>query len=174
MNDSTPITNALPLSVRALNVLYGNRHARHPSPYTLPIRTIGELRSLPHGELLKRRGCGRVVGEEIRAFLANLPPSEPQPFDHNKVVRLVNAARDVLRLGEHPALRDALAALNDVVKHYDAKHPHILCHAHDPVGVEQDINADGWTVGMGWSHSDRSQQQADGRWLLYVEPLEDM
>ena len=57
-------------------------------------------------------------------------------------------------------------------KHYDAKHPHIVCPVYDPVAVEREINTDGWTVGMNWCCSGPEQEQPDGRWLLYLEPLD--
>ena len=60
----------------------------------------------------------------------------------------------------------------EVSKHYNAEYPHIICPVHDPVAVEREINADGWTVGENWSHSDPEQEQPDGRWILYVQELD--
>lgn len=49
--------------------------------------------------------------------------------------------------------------------------PFVVCDVHDPIRVEDALSLFGFTVGDNWTFSSPEQEQDDGRWKLFVEPI---
>jgi len=57
--------------------------------------------------------------------------------------------------------------------HLDEDPPYVICFVGDPIAVEHFLEPHGVCVGNNWWSTHPDQEQADGRWKMFVEPLSE-